>query len=50
MSLPVGYKDILIHLATTRVRLILSELMKDKDYEEKVREENLEFPSYRQGI
>lgn len=43
MSLPVGYTDILIHLATTRVRPLLAELMKDKDYIDKVREENLSF-------
>lgn len=43
MSLPVGYTDILIHLATTRVRPLLAELMRDKDYIDKVREENLSF-------
>lgn len=43
MSLPVGYMEILTHLATARVRPILSELMKDADYVDKVRDENLSF-------
>lgn len=43
MSLPVDYTDILIHQATTKVRPLLAELMKDKDYIDKVREQNLSF-------
>lgn len=43
MSLPFEYTDILIQLATTRVRILLSELMQDKDYTEKVKEDNLSF-------
>jgi len=43
MSLPFGYTEMLTQLATTRVRLILSELMQDKDYAEKVKEDNLGF-------
>ena len=43
MSLPVGYMEILTHLATARVRPILSELMKDAVYVDKVRDENLSF-------
>ncbi|HRJ59402.1 MAG TPA: AIPR family protein [Anaerolineales bacterium] len=43
MSLPFGYTDILTQLATTRVRLILAELMQDKEYEDKVKNDNLSF-------
>jgi len=43
MALPFGYTETLTQLATTRVRLLLSELMKDKDYVDKVRDENLSF-------
>jgi len=43
MSLPFGYTEMLTQLATTRVRLLLSELMQDKDYAEKVKEDNLGF-------
>lgn len=43
MSLPVGYMDILTHLATARVRPILSELMQDPEYAEKVSNDNLSF-------
>jgi len=43
MSLPFGYTDVLTQLATTRVRLLLSDLMQDKEYEEKVRNDNLSF-------
>jgi len=43
MSLPFGYTEILTQLATTRVRLLLSELMQDEEYEDKVRNENLSF-------
>lgn len=43
LSLPADYTDLLITQATTRVRVLLSELMNDKDYGAKVREENLSF-------
>jgi AIPR protein len=43
MSLPFGYTEVLTQLATTRVRLLLSELMQDNEYEDKVRNENLSF-------
>ncbi len=43
MSLPFGYTDVLTQLATTRVRLLLSELMQDPDYAEKVSNDNLSF-------
>jgi len=43
MSLPFGYTDVLTQLATTRVRLILAELMQDKEYEDKVKNDNLSF-------
>lgn len=43
MTLPVGYTEILTYLATNRVSLLLSDLMRDEDYADKVREENLSF-------
>lgn len=43
MALPFGYTDTLTNLATTRVKTLLSELMKDKDYVDKVYEDNLSF-------
>ena len=43
MSVPVGYMEILTHLATARVRPLLADLMQDKDYAEKVLEQNLSF-------
>jgi hypothetical protein len=43
MSLSSDYTELLITQATTRVRTLLSELMVDKDYSEKVRQENLSF-------
>lgn len=43
MAMPLEYKDYLSHLAVTRVRVLLSELMEAKEYEDKVREQNLNF-------
>jgi len=43
MSVAVEYKEHIAWIATTRVRLLLSELMNDPDYSEKVAEENLSF-------
>lgn len=43
MSVAVDYKEHLVWLATARVRLLLSDLMKDPDYSLKVAEENLSF-------
>jgi hypothetical protein len=43
MSLPYGYTDILATLATTRVRLLLSELFRDIEYKEKIANENFSF-------
>jgi hypothetical protein len=43
MSVSVEYKDLLMRLATARVRLLLSELMQDRDYRDKVAEGNLSF-------
>lgn len=43
MAMPLEYKDYLSHLAVTRVRVLLSELMEAKEYEDKVREQNLSF-------
>ncbi len=43
MSLPAGYTEILTHLATTRVRPLLADLMNDRDYLEKVQQDNLTF-------
>jgi len=43
MSVAVEYKEKLISLATTRVRLLLADLMADKEYQDKVATENLSF-------
>jgi len=43
MSVAVEYKEHLVGLATTRIRLLLSDLMNDRDYAEKVAEGNLSF-------
>jgi hypothetical protein len=43
MAIAVDFKDTLMWLATARVRPLLAELMKDKEYEEKVAAENLSF-------
>jgi hypothetical protein len=43
MSVSVDYKELLMWLATARVRLLLSELMQDRDYRDKVAEGNLSF-------
>lgn len=43
MGIPADYTEVLSWLATARVRLLLSELMQDKDYEDKVRDGNLSF-------
>lgn len=43
MSVSVDYKELMMWLATARVRILLSELMKDRDYRDKVAEDNLSF-------
>ncbi len=43
MSIPADYTDTLSWLATARVRLLLAELLQDKDYVEKVKDGNLSF-------
>ncbi len=43
MTMPADYTELLTGLATARVRPLLSDLMHDKDYAEKVQEENLSF-------
>ncbi len=43
MSVPADYTELLSYLATARVRMLLSELMRDRDYEAKVRDGNLSF-------
>lgn len=43
MAVAFEYRDVLSHLATTRVRLLLSDLMNDREYVSKVREDNLSF-------
>ncbi|MFZ4439390.1 MAG: AIPR family protein [Syntrophales bacterium] len=43
LTVAVDYKEHLVWLATARVRLLLSDLMKDPDYSQKVAEENLSF-------
>lgn len=43
MSVPADYTELLSRFATTRVRLLLSELMQDREYQEKVTEGNLSF-------
>jgi len=43
MSVPADYTELLRRLATTRVRLLLSAIMEDRDYADKVAEGNLSF-------
>ena len=43
MSVPADYTEVLSYLATARVRLLLSDLMRDRDYADKVEEGNLSF-------
>jgi len=43
MSVAFEYKEVLSSLATTRVRILLSDLMADRDYADKVAEGNLSF-------
>lgn len=43
LSVPADYSELLGWLATARVRPLLADLMKDRDYAEKVQEENLSF-------
>jgi AIPR protein len=43
MSLPAGYTELLTQIATTKVRPMLSALMNDPDYADKVAEDNLSF-------
>lgn len=43
MSISADYTELLSYLATARVRMLLSELMQDKDYREKAEQGNLSF-------
>jgi hypothetical protein len=43
MILPADYTELLTWLATARVRPLLSDLMHDRDYAQKVEEQNLSF-------
>jgi hypothetical protein len=43
LTVPVGYTELLTYLATTRVRPMLSLLMQDREYREKVEADNLSF-------
>ena len=43
MSISTDYAELITHLATTRVRPLLASLMEDRDYQDKVAEENLSF-------
>jgi hypothetical protein len=43
MSISVDFKEVISWLATARVRMLLSELMQDPDYQAKVQEGNLSF-------
>lgn len=43
MSVPADYTELLSRLATTRVRLLLREIMEDRDYTDKVAVGNLSF-------
>lgn len=43
MGMPANFTDLLGGLATTRVRLLLSDIMSDKDYADKVADSNLSF-------
>lgn len=43
MSVPADYTGVLSYLATARVRILLSDLMQDRDYADKVKDGNLSF-------
>lgn len=43
MTVPADFTDLLTWLATARVRPLLSELMNDRDYVQKIEEQNLGF-------
>lgn len=43
MTMPANYSEILSHLATARVRVLLSAIMEHPDYQEKVASGNLSF-------
>jgi hypothetical protein len=43
MTMPANYSEILSHLATARVRVLLSAIMEHPDYQEKVAGGNLSF-------
>jgi hypothetical protein len=43
MGMPANFTDLLGGLATTRVRLLLSDIINDKDYADKVADSNLSF-------
>ena len=43
MTLPADYTELLTWLATARVRPLLSDLMQDRDYAQKVEDQNLSF-------
>jgi len=43
MTVPADYTELLTILATTRVRPLLADLMQDREYSEKVQEQNLSF-------
>ncbi len=43
LAVPADYTELLSRIATTRVRLLLSALMEDRDYRDKVAEGNLSF-------
>ena len=43
LAVPADYTDLLSRIATTRVRLLLSALMDDRDYRDKAAEGNLSF-------
>ncbi len=43
LTMPAGFTDLLSKIATTRVRPLLSALMSDREYQDKVAEGNLSF-------
>lgn len=43
IGVPADYSELVTRIATTRVRVLLSELLADRDYADKVAEENLSF-------
>jgi hypothetical protein len=43
LAVPAEFTDLLSRIATTRVRLLLSALMDDREYRDKVAEGNLSF-------